>query len=103
MPTVYDYADAYLRPLITPELEARAVDEVAEILTVAEPWNGRLVVFRAYMLACIENQKSADDLFSVKFKIYRGEFDRALDYAKVAAEAAGVVTRPSFSIPIERA
>lgn len=102
MTTVYQYTDAYLRPLISPEIEDRAAKEVDEEITVAEPWRGRLVVFRAYVLACVESQKSADDLFGVKLKTYRGEYTRAFAFARSAAEAAGGTPLPGRFVAIER-
>ncbi len=109
MSTTYDYTDAYLTKFCTEAIEERAIADVAVMGTFNDFWTERLVVLRTYILACLENQADAEDLFTAKLKSYRAEMQQAGAQAQAqaaadAAEAAG--TQDSFgifSIPLERA
>lgn len=102
MALTYAYQDAYLKGVITEERELRAAADVADLATFAESWRARLVVLRAYIIACLECQAEADDLFAQKLKHYQGEFDRVLSQAKAATQDAEGRPLSVFSIPLER-
>lgn len=110
MPLIYAYPDAYLAKFATDEREARAVADVAlrattGRFTFSAAWTERLVITQCYVLACLENQADADDLFTAKLKSYRSQFDALLPQAIAAAAAtAGTVGGFGlFSVPLERA
>lgn len=104
---LYAYPDAYLGRHITPDIEARALADV-QVYRAAFPaaWQERLVRLRAYVLACQEGQRTADDLFSVKLAGYKKEFNELLPLACAAADAASAAA-PSMvslvSIELQRA
>ena len=108
MATDYTYPDAYLARFCNAEREDRARADVAVHGTFSDAWTERLIILRVYVLACLENQADAEDLFGVKLKQYRGEFDAALAAARAqaaqdAATAAGTLSGFGFlSIPLER-
>jgi len=64
----------------------------------------QLTVYRAYVIACIEDMSSPDDTYSAKLKHYQKEFDKALGDAKASKVTVdtGVVTS-SWSAEIGRA
>lgn len=95
----YTYADAYLKPNINEEREGRALADVGD---VPEPWKGKLVVLRAYVITALECQAQPDDLFAQKLKHYRAEYEAMLAQARAATatSSAGLVV---FSVPMERA
>lgn len=101
----YPYHDAYLAKFATTDREGRATQHVATLGTFTDAWTQTLVVLHVYVLACLEHQADAEDLFTAKLKTYRAEFDRALILAKAdAAEDAGdIATGGVWSIPMERA
>lgn len=100
--TTLAYPDAYLARHCTDEREARALAAVDDLGTFATGWRERLAVLQCYVIACLECQADAEDLFSTKLKTYRAEFDRQLSMARAATpDAAG--TALVFSIPLERA
>lgn len=106
----YAYNDAFLAKFCTADREGRAAADVATTGTFPAAWTERLVICRTYILACLEHQADAEDLFSVKLKTYRGEWDRLLPLAAAAQadaeEEAGTGTGGRggvFSIPLERA
>ncbi len=110
MPLIYAYPDAYLAKFATDEREARAVADVALRATTggftfSPAWTERLVIIQCYVLACLENQADAEDLFTAKLKSYRSQFDALLPQALAAAAAtAGTVGGFGlFSVPLERA
>ncbi len=105
MPTTYTYHDAYLSRFCTEEREARAIADVAVHGTFPAAWTERLVITQTYILACLENQASEDDLFVQKLKAYRSQFDTLLPQAQRAqAEADQETTSIGFfTVPMERA
>ena len=112
MATTYTYPDAYLAKFCTDEREARAIADVELRATTAgytfsAAWLERLVIYQCYILACLENQADADDLFTAKLKSYRAQFDVLLPQALQAAAAAADTTSAAgfgmYSIPLERA
>jgi hypothetical protein len=88
MALTYFYPDAYLQPLITEPREQRAASDVADLGALPEAWLPRLVVLRAYVITCLESQRTADDLFGVKLTQYRKEFTDALAQARAHQAAA---------------
>ena len=99
--TTLAYPDAYLARHCTDEREARALDAVDDLGTFATGWRERLAVLQCYIIACLECQADAEDLFTAKLKTYRSEFDRQLAMARAATpDAAG--TSLIFAIPLER-
>ena len=105
MPLAYIYPDAYLARFCTVDVETRAIANVALLGSFPAAWKERLAIVQAYIIACLENQADAEDLFTAKLKSYRSLLDMLLPQAK-AAEAAANNTRTGislFSIPLERA
>ena len=109
MSTTYEYTDAYLSKFCTEAIEERAIADIAVMGTFNEYWTEKLVTLRTYILACLENQADAEDLFTAKLKSYRAEMQQAATQAQAqaaadAAEAAGTTDSfGMFSIPLERA
>ena len=109
MSTTYEYADAYLAKFCTETLEERAIADVAVMGTFNAHWTERLVVLRTYILACLENQGDAEDLFTAKLKSYRTEMTAAASsaFAQAAEDEAAANNTANgfglFSIPLERA
>lgn len=100
MPTL-SYPDAYLARHCTDDREARALEAVDDLGAFATGWRDRLAVLQCYIIACLECQADAEDLFTTKLKTYRTEFDRQLAMARAATpDAAGSAF--IFSIPLER-
>lgn len=52
------YSDKFLVGLITEEIELRASEDVASFGAFDADWNERMVVVRAYLIACMENVKA---------------------------------------------
>jgi hypothetical protein len=98
-----EYFDAYLAPLIekTPEFETRAIEDVAQLGGFPDPWPDKLAVLRAYILVCLENSASPEDVFTLKLKQYQAEFKAALTQARLAANVPAPAYLP-LSIPLER-
>lgn len=106
MALTYTYADAYLAAQITTDRETRAIADVAAIATFSADWKQRLVILRAYIIACLECQAQPDDLFAQKLKHYRAEWESTLAHAKLATPAEdddADIPLASLSIPLERA
>ncbi|MCB1892655.1 MAG: hypothetical protein H6880_11330 [Rhodobiaceae bacterium] len=109
MATAYNYPDAYLAKFCTEEREARAVDDVALFaasadVTFSADWAERLTIIQTYILAALENQADADDLFTAKLKAYRDQLAVELPRAVTAARALAETTSNLglLSIPLER-
>lgn len=100
--TVLNYPDAYLAKYCTVDRETRAFDEVDLLGTFSTAWRNRLTVLKTYILACLENQADAEDLFTAKLTSYRKEFDGMLAQARGATpdESGNTLI---FNIPLERA
>ena len=71
----YDYYDEYLKQNISPHTELRAKTEINYLKLKNEFFISKLVVLKTYIICCLENQTSADDLFAVKLKQYKTEFE----------------------------
>lgn len=99
MPLIQTYHDAYLSSLITQDREDRATAQVADEGTFPAAWTSRLIVLRAYILVCMESQKSPEDLFSAKLTTYLRDWKDALVSARLAqataAASAGGTSAPS--------
>lgn len=103
MSIVYD--DAYLVPFCTSVREERA-SEYVDLLSsdFSAEWHDELTKIRCYIIACIEQQGSPEDLFAEKLKVYNKEFDNQLVYARIdVADTAGDPSPAIFSVPLERA
>jgi len=100
--TTLTYQDAYLAKFCTVEREDRAFDYVDSMGTFSDDWRNKLTVLRCYILACMENQASPDDLFESKLTHYRKDFDAMLTQARSATPDENGLTLPIFSIPLER-
>ena len=100
--TVLTYPDAYLAKFCANARETRAFADVDLLGTFATAWRNRLTVLRCYILACLENQADAEDLFTAKLTAYRKEFDSSLAQARGATpdESGNTLI---FNIPLERA
>lgn len=97
------YEDAFLAKFCDSLIETRAYAEVDLYGTFTDAWRDRLVVPQAYVLVCLENQASSEDLFSTKLKAYQRDLDRLLVHARAATPDNEGLTQPVFSIPLERA
>lgn len=69
----------------------------------------RLTTLQAYLIACAECMKAADDVFSAKLGAYRKAYDLALPQARaaqrVADDAAGITPVGSgslFTVDLQR-
>jgi hypothetical protein len=110
MATTYTYPDAYLTRFCDEAREDRALEDVERIATSAgvtfdADWTERLTIVQCYVLACLENQADADDLFSAKLKNYRTQLD-ALSVQAISAARSDANTLSNIgmmSIPLERA
>lgn len=100
VPTL-DYHDAYLAPLIAGNVgwENRAIADVAQLGTFPDPWPDKLAVLRAYILVCLENSASSEDVFTLKLKQYQKEFDFTLRQAQAAVNL--VAETPTFALTAE--
>ena len=89
---------------MTEERELQAISDVADIGTFPAQWVERLAVQRAYILVCMQSQRTTDDLFSIKLRIYRQEFDRLLPLARAAQDIASPALGGGslISLPLER-
>jgi hypothetical protein len=108
MATLYTYPDTYLAPFCNEDREGRATEEV-EILeavggrTFDADWTEKLIILQTYIIVCIECQAQLDDLFDVKLKKYREEFDIQLARARDAADITADTVGPGvYSIPVVR-
>jgi hypothetical protein len=111
MALTYTYPDAYLAKFCTEEREARALADV-ELMAAGTPdaefsadWTERLTIVQCYILACLENQADAEDLFTAKLKSYRSQLSVLLPQALAAAAAAANVGAGAvglYSIELER-
>jgi hypothetical protein len=110
MPTAYVYPDAYLARFCDTAREDRAQADIARVAAAANvtfdaDWLERLTIVQCYVLACLENQADAEDLFSAKLKNYRGQLETLTLQAIAAARStAGTVSNIGImSVPLERA
>ncbi len=59
-------------------------------------------MLRTYILCCLENNASGEDVFSVKLKQYQTEWKAVYAAAQAAANLAASQAALSISIPLER-
>mgnify|MGYP000849606024 CR=1 FL=1 len=102
MSLTYTYADAYLKGQMTAYRETRAMADVDAIATFAASWREKLVILRAYIVACLECQAQPDDLFAQKLKHYRTEWEIVLAQARATVEDDAGLPLVSFSVSLER-
>ena len=109
MALAYTYPDAYLTRFCTEDRETRALADVELFATSAgvtfsADWTERLVILQTYIIACLENQADAEDLFTAKLKNYRSQLDVQLPRAVAGArlEAGTISNIGMMSIPLER-
>jgi len=97
----YEYKDSYL--MIDQDREDRAIADVAIYGLNNAYYVEKLTIYKAYIIACIEDIKSPDDTFSAKLKYYKTEFDKALNeaLAEKTTTETGVKTSV-WSTPIGR-
>lgn len=105
--TTYAYPDAYLAKFCTQDRETRALADVALMEgadAFSAEWVERLTITQTYIIACLENQADAEDLFTAKLKSYRAQLAVQIPQA-LAAAAATAGTAGGFglfSIPLVR-
>lgn len=106
MPLVQTYADKYLAPLVTVDIETRATEDVADLGTLPAGWVAKLVVLRAYLITCVESQRTPGDTFEAKLAAYRTEWRDTLAGARKAQaaidQAAGTSSGSAFSVELFR-
>ena len=98
----YDYYDEYLKQNISPHTELRAKSEINYLKLKNEFFISKLVVLKAYIICCLENQTSADDLFAVKLKQYKAEFEAVLALALQDKAQNGSTFINAFNAPLLR-
>lgn len=98
----YDYYDEYLKQNISPHTELRAKTEINYLKLKNEFFISKLVVLKAYIICCLENQTSADDLFAVKLKQYKAEFEAVLALALQDKAQNGSTFLNAFNAPLLR-
>jgi hypothetical protein len=106
MALTYDYPDAYLAKFCTEEREDRAIEEVSLLAgdrTFSADWTEKLVIIQTYILACLEHQADAEDLFTAKLKNYREEMAIQLPRAQADADSTADTVGSPYSFPVERA
>ncbi len=94
--------DNYLDKYITPQLTITATEDIARRypnITDTAVIN-KLITVRSYLLICLSNQASNDDLFTAKHKLYSKELADIVKTAKTNKAKAN--NTPLFSIPIVR-
>ena len=101
MPTL-PYQDAYLAKFCTDDREVRAYEDVDALGAFSQTWRDKLATIRCYILACLENQADAEDLFTAKLRSYRAEFNALLSQARSNTEDGDGNPFPVFSVPLER-
>ena len=112
MATLYTYPDAYLAVFCTEDRETRATanvdlyeSQLPDGQVFSAEWTERLIITQTYIIACIENQADAEDLFTAKLKTYERQWQTLLPQA-IAATASEGETLGGFglySVPLERA
>ena len=98
----YDYYDEYLKQNISPHTELRAKSEINYLKLKNELFISKLVVLKAYIICCLENGTSADDLFAVKLKQYKAEFEAVLALALQDKAQNGSTFINAFNAPLLR-
>lgn len=100
---IYSYNDAYLAKRMTIEREQQAIDDIERHGITDVYWLEQLTVYRAYVIACIEDMSSPDDTYSAKLKHYQKEFDKTLGEAKASKATTDTgITASSWSCEIGR-
>jgi len=87
MPLVQTYADKYLAPLVTVDIETRAASDINDLGALPAEWAAKLTVLRAYIITCVESQRTPDDVFQAKLSAYRVEWKDQLAAARKAQAA----------------
>ena len=98
----YDYYDEYLKQNISPHTELRAKTEINYLKLKNEFFISKLVVLKTYIICCLENQTSADDLFAVKLKQYKAEFEAVQALALQDKAQNGSTFINAFNAPLLR-
>ena len=89
---IYEYHDALLKTDVTPEVESRAIADVAFDGSFSDEWLAKLVVLRAYFIICLDQSTTPDDAFSVKMKYYEKEYKNTLLNARARSNAASTTS-----------
>lgn len=77
---LYDYTDEYLE--ITEKIEAEAVAEISQFKFTNDFFIKKLTILKAYIICCLTNQTQESDLYEIKLKHYKSEFETTLNEAK---------------------
>ena len=80
----------------------RAKTEINYLKLKNELFISKLVVLKAYIICCLENGTSADDLFAVKLKQYKAEFEAVLALALQDKAQNGSTFINAFNAPLLR-
>ena len=87
MPT-YEYHDDLLKTRVTPEIEARAVADVELDGNFSDEWKVKLVVWRVYLIICMDKSTSPEDAFAMKMKYYKDEYKNTLLNARARSNTS---------------
>ena len=98
-----NYTDEYLSGQVTIEREQRATADVAVQGDLPLQWRNRLIELRTYIITCQECMQTPDDVFAIKLKAYRDEYEVSLNLAKAAQRVNEPTSAPVLSIRLERA
>lgn len=72
----FEYFDEYLQ--ITENQEKRAIKEVQKLKITDEFYFEKLVILKTSIICCVENQTRQGDLYEIKLKFYRDEFEKEI-------------------------
>jgi len=101
--TTLIYPDAYLATFCDDDREERAYAAVDLLGFADSDFRDALCILKCYILACLENQASAEDLFTAKLKTYTKEFEGLVVEARTAVADDDDNYGSIFSVPLERA
>ena len=89
---IHTYFDALLAPMMTNDIEQRAIIDVTSLgYTDTPPATTylfkQLVIYRAYQLVATENTTDSGDVYTEKLKQYRKEYEAVASQYKAQTSA----------------
>ena len=102
---MHQYYDALLSPLISDNIEQRAIDDIASLgytdttIGLTSYLLQQMVIYRAYIICATESSTDVDDVFSQKVKQYKKELDAVVEQAKtqILAQTGSQASRKSIA------